>query len=153
MTELQKVRAYTSLDRPYEAVRDALHRLLLAGPSTGPVRVQSLCHQEHIAGLPCLTRVTLDWNQGDPSTPLTLSSAELYAFEASSTETTLELEGHGTVPYAYADAGGAAGERLVLSRLEALLDGLVEQLRRDIDSHTSWRRRRRSGRQRTVQGS
>ena len=52
MTEQQKVHCYARVDRPYESVRDVLHRLQLASGAAAPVQVHSICDQRHVAGLP-----------------------------------------------------------------------------------------------------
>jgi hypothetical protein len=130
MSELRKVRRFASLDVPYESVRDRLYGLV--GDATEPrIHVHSVCHQDHAAGLPALTRVSLGC--GDPASSadprFEMSSAEVYVSALSDVGTRLEVEGHWTVRPDVAldtsvDCAAAAS-------VEALLETLVERLKRD----------------------
>jgi hypothetical protein len=131
MSEQRKVRCCASVNRPYASVMGAIHRLSLASTAAAPVHVHSICDQEHVAGLPSVTRVALDWERAEPSAPLPVTSAEIYAWAHSPAETQLEVEGHvapASGPESDADVAGAS--------LQALLEKLIDRLRRDIDSNT-----------------
>ncbi len=134
MPEQRKVQCCASVDRPYASVRDALHRPRLAGADAASVYVHSICDQENIAGLPSVTRVTLDWNHAEASGPLPVTSAEIYASPLSASETQLEIEGHVAVA---ADLQSDADcDRAAEASIHALLDNVIERLRHDIDPKT-----------------
>lgn len=135
MTEQQKVHCYARVDRPYESVRDVLHRLQLASGAVAPVHIHSICDQRHVAGLPSVTRVTLGWEATDAPTSTPVSSAEIYASALSPSETQLEIEGHcHPPPRAGADAsGGPAADSAAEKCILTLLESLIQQLRHDID--------------------
>jgi hypothetical protein len=134
MPEQRKVQCRASVDRPYASVRDALHRLPLASASAASIHVHSVCDQENIAGLPSVTRVTLGWEHAEASAPLPVTCAEIYASALSAAETRLEIEGHG-VP-ASGLWSDPEGDRLAGVCLRAILEKVIDRLRRDIDSKT-----------------
>ncbi len=134
MPEQRKVRCCASVERPYASVRDALHRLPLASAVAATGDVHSICDQENVAGLPAVTRVTLGWEHTETSAPLLVTSAEIYAWALSAASTQLEIEGHvvpASGPESDADGGRVAG-----ACLQALLEKIIDRLRRDIDSNT-----------------
>ncbi len=126
MAELRKVRGYATLERPYGAVKAALHRLVFSVPSGPAVRIRGIDHQEHPAGLLPLTRVTLGWESVAPCGHRHTSSAEIYAAEASASKTRFEIEVHWTDEEGNVDPDA---ERCV----QALLEAVVEVLREEID--------------------
>jgi hypothetical protein len=127
MAELRKVRGYATLDRPYGAVKAAFHRLMFAAPSGPAVRIHAIDHQEHPAGLLPVTRVTLGCELVAPCGHRHTSSAEIYATEASASETRFEMEVHWTEKKGDVDPDA---ERCV----QALLEAIVEVLREDVDA-------------------
>ena len=127
MTEPEKVRGYARVDRTYEFVRDALHRLLIEGETAAPVSVRSICDQHDVAGLPDLTRATLGVDNDDVHAPSHLASAEIYASALAPSETQIEIEGHGM-----ARADGcidAAAREAAEAQIRALLGAIVERIR------------------------
>ena len=147
MPEQRKVQCCASVDRPYASVRNALHRLPLASAAAASVDVHSVCDQENVAGLPPVTRVTLGCQHASRRTDHAdaeaslVSSAEIYASARSAAETQLEIEGHVVRP------SGAPidfeGERVAGACLRTLLESIIEDLRRDIDSTTDGGARKR----------
>ncbi len=126
MTEQQKVRCYGSVDRPYESVRAALHRLVLTRGAKSSLHVRSICDQEGVAGLPSVTRLTMGWEGENPSTPLTVTSAEIYVSPLSPSDTQLEIEGHGPALH---EVCGDARACLADGCVHALLVDIVGSLR------------------------
>jgi hypothetical protein len=94
MTEPHKVHCYARVDRPYESVRDVLHKLLTAGETASPFCVHSIFDEHGTAGLPALTRATLGVTDEAPHDSHRLASAEIYASALSARETQIEIEGH-----------------------------------------------------------
>jgi hypothetical protein len=133
MPEQRKVQYSASVDRPYATVRDALHRLPLASAPAASVHVHSVCDQEHIAGLPSVTRVTLGCEPAEASALPPVTSAEIYASALSSAETQLDIEGH-LVPAA--GLCSDAEDDRVRAFLRALLQTVIDRLHRDPDSKT-----------------
>jgi hypothetical protein len=133
MSEPRKIRRFASLDVPYASVRERLYGLM--GDAIGPkIQVHSVCHEDHSAGLPELTRVTLGCGHAASSAQAAfdMSSAEVYASALSDAGTQLEIEGHWTVqPDAALDA---SVERAAVARADALLEALVECLQSDVQS-------------------
>lgn len=128
MSEPHKVRCYASVDQPYAVVRAALHRSPLAGVAGGPAHVCVVSDQENSAGLPSLTRVTLDWEHAGASAAPAVTSAEIYASATSASKTALEVEGHW---YAAPGESSEAGRAQAESCVHALLAGFLERLRED----------------------
>jgi hypothetical protein len=132
MTEQQKVRDYARVDRPYESVREAFHRLAHANSDAEPAHFQSICDEANRAGLPPTTRVTLAWEAAGSSGPVPVSSAEIYASALSPSETQLEIEGHCPArPGSRCDGGG---DRVADVCVHTILESIVERLRHDIDA-------------------
>jgi hypothetical protein len=127
MTEQQKVRCYGSVDRPYESVRDALHGLVLPSGAATQLRVHSISDGEKTAGLPSVTRIAMGWEGANPSTSLTVTSAEIYASPLSPSYTQLEIEGHCSALH---EAGGDARACVAEACIHTLLGEIIESLRR-----------------------
>jgi hypothetical protein len=131
MTEPEKVRGYARVDRAYEFVRDALHRLLIEGDTAAPLSVRSICDQHDVAGLPDLTRATLGVGNEDEHAPSHLASAEIYASALAPSETQIEIEGHCV---ARADCCiDAAAREAAEAHIRALLGTIVERIRLQTD--------------------
>jgi hypothetical protein len=128
MAEQQKVHRSAVLERPYESVRDVLRRLPVTHPVTVPGHVDSVTVNGSVAGLPAVTRVTLDWSPGTAPGCHPVSGAELYVWAASPSETRLEVEGHWA-----ADPTGAGGHAAEVCA-EALLENIIERVRAEIDA-------------------
>jgi hypothetical protein len=128
MPEPRKVHCYASVDQPYPVVRAALHRSPLAGIAGGPAHVCIISDQDSSAGLPSLTRVTLDWEQADTSAAPPVTAAEIYASAISASRTALEVEGHW-----YAAPGASETDCALAadSCVHALLEGLLARLRHE----------------------
>ena len=133
MSEQQKVRCCASVDQPYASVRDALHRVPLATPAAATGDVRSICDQQKVAGLPSVTRITFGWEHAERSAPFPVTSAEIDAWALSPAETRLEVEGH-VAPAS--GPGSDADARVAGACPQALLETIIDRLRRDIDSST-----------------
>jgi hypothetical protein len=128
MSEPRKVHCYASVDQPYAVVRAALHRSPLAGVTGGPAHVCVVSDQESSAGLPSLTRATLDWEHAGTSAAPPVTSAEIYASAMSASKTALEVEGHWyPAPGESSEADRAQAESCV----QALLASFLDRLRQD----------------------
>jgi hypothetical protein len=131
MTEPEKVHGYARVDRAYEFVRAALHRLLIEGETAAPLSVRSICDQHDVAGLPDLTRATLGVVNEDVHAPSHLASAEIYASALSPSETQIEIEGH-----CVARSEGcidAAAREATEAHIRSLLGTIVERIRLQTD--------------------
>ena len=132
MSEPRKVHCYASVDQPYAVVRAALHRSPLAGIAGAPAHVCVVSDQDSSAGLPSLTRVTLDWEHAEASAVPAVTSAEIYASAMSASKTALEVEGHwyaGPGESSEADLAGAAD-----ACVQSLLEAFLRQLRQDTEA-------------------
>jgi hypothetical protein len=129
MAELRKVRGYASLDRPYEAVKAAFHRLLLQEKLGAGIRIHAISHPERHAGVLPITRVTLGCDSTASGGAPHASSAEVYAAEASGAETRFEIEAHWSD-----ERDGRAGAN---ERVQALLESIVGRVRSEIDGHAA----------------
>jgi hypothetical protein len=128
MSEPRKVHCYASVDQPYAVVRAALHRSPVSGVTGGPAHVCIVSDQESSAGLPSLTRVTLDWEHAGASAAPPVTSAEIYASATSESKTALEVEGHWyATPGDTSEADRAQAESCV----QALLAGFLDRLRQE----------------------
>jgi len=139
MTEQQKVHCYARVDRTYDVVRDALHRLFIDGETTAPVSVRSVCDQHDVAGLPDLTRVTLGVGHEEACQPSHLASAEIYASALSPSETQIEIEGHCACRAQGATDAAAAG--VAEAHARALLGTIVDRIRLETDVSSQHRGR------------
>jgi hypothetical protein len=148
MSEPQKVHHYVSLDLPYDSVREGLCRLV--GDTVGSrIHVRSAYHQDHAAGLPFATRVTLGCGSADGSAdpPFVVSSAEIYASALSDAETRLEIEGHWAARPGVAACGRLESDAATYVR--EILEAVVSRLRTDL-SPPARRRRPGAGRKAAV---
>jgi hypothetical protein len=126
MTAPPNVRCYGRVDRSYELVRDALDGLVLTSAGAAPLRVQSLCHQESLAGLPAVTRATIGSMGANSDVPEITS--EVYASRVSSSETQIEVDGHFPLPGK--PETGASRAPAAEAYVRRLLEDIIESLRR-----------------------
>ncbi|HZU81608.1 MAG TPA: hypothetical protein VE987_01770 [Polyangiaceae bacterium] len=162
MSEPRTLRCYAYVNRPYEAVRAALHertlelmqratnsaaarasslganlRVDVAGVEIGVevrLHVASVREEQGVAGLSPVTRVSIGWEATRAPALFPLMSAELAAWPLSSSETQLEIEGNYRPPLGAVGSAidAAVGHRIAEASVHRLLEDLVEQLRRDL---------------------
>lgn len=131
MTEPHKVCCYACIDRPYEAVRSALHELLVEGATTAPLRLDSIYDDHDVAGLPDHTRATANIRDEAPHESSHLISAEIYASALSPSETRIEVQGH-CVDRDHSSVNPAA-RAIAEAHVHSLLDDVVEHIRRELE--------------------
>ncbi len=159
MSEPRTVRCYAYVNRPYDAVRTALHertadllrtatvsangrahevaanlKVTAAGLEIGvDVNVQILTVREGagVGGFSPVTRVTLTWEAARHTALFPLMAAELAAWPLSPSETQLEIEGAYRPPFGIIGSAidAAVGNRVAEATVHRLLEDLVEQLR------------------------
>jgi hypothetical protein len=131
MSEQRKVRCDGGIDRPYESVREALHRLPRKSTPEAALHLNWIHDQAAASGLPAVTRASLGWGRQEDVRTFPVNSAEIYAMQVSRSETRLELEGH----CASCGAGEetASGDRNAEVWLQTLLGTIVDRLQREIE--------------------
>jgi hypothetical protein len=162
MSEPTRVHCYGYVDRPYEAVRVALHerplellraattvasaragsmaahlRLALGGAEIGVgirPEIRSVREDEAVAGLGPVTRVDLGWRAFQGAAFFPVMSAQLSAWAVGPQETQISLEGSYEPPLGA--LGGvidaAIGRHVAEGCVHALLRDLSAQLHREI---------------------
>jgi hypothetical protein len=130
MTEPHKFRCLARIDRPYESVRACLHGLFVVRTDPELNRMHAIYDQHDIAGLPDSTRVTMGLEEVTGRGSRHVDSAEIYASALSSFETKIEVECHCTSqPAVWADK---ESRDVAETRVQALLQSLVERIRRAV---------------------
>lgn len=162
MSKRVDLRHYGYVNRPYEAVRTALHehplellqqatnsaaaragsvatslRVSIAGFEIGislRLRIHGVHDDEGVAGLSPVTRVELGWEAASTPALFPLMSAQLSAWPLSPTETQLEIEGAYQPPMGPVGHAidAAVGHRIAQASVHRFLEDIVEQLRRDL---------------------
>jgi hypothetical protein len=166
MSGSRKLRCYQYVDRPYEAVRDALRQRPLeicrlatksAAARAGTIaaslhadlggidvavdvrlHVHAIHDDERIAGISPAMRISLGW-EATRATPLfPVMQAELSLWPLTSTETQLEIEGEYRPPLGAVGnvLDAALGHRVAEASVHRFLDDIVEQLRRELPKKT-----------------
>lgn len=130
MTEPHKFRRLARIDRPYESVRACLHSLFATRTDPAPNKLHSICDQHAVAGLPDSTRVALGLEEVTGCGSKHVDSAEIYASALSPFETQIEVECHCTSqPAVWTDV---ESRDVAETRVQALLESLVEGIRREL---------------------
>jgi hypothetical protein len=162
MSEPRTLRTYEYVNRPYEAVRELLHRdpgkLLQRATTSAAVRASSLLTSLHVlvAGIDVgvdvrvlvrrirdqeagpgkmpVTRVELSWEAARFPGAFPVMLAEVTAEPLSATETQLEIEGSYFPPLGPVGAAidAAVGNRIAQATVHRLLEDLVEQIRAEL---------------------
>lgn len=162
MAEPRTVRCYQYVNRPYERVREVLHRdplkLLQRATTSAAARAQSLIANLHVqvAGIDLgvdvrvvaprvhdgrtgpgsvpVTTVELSWEATRMPALFPTMNAELSAQPLSATETQLEISGTYRLPLGVVGNAidAAIGHRVAEATVYRLMEDVVEQLREEL---------------------
>jgi len=162
MSESRKLRCYQYVNRPYETVRQLLHRhpvqvfhhatmsaaaranaiaaslhAGIAGFEVGVdvrISVHRIRDEQGVAGMSPVTRISLAWEAVRATALFPVMNAELSFWPLTATETQLELEGAYQPPLGVVGNAidAAIGHRIAEATVHRFLDEVVEQLRREL---------------------